>query len=287
MPTQAEKAVKFKKLHELPQTFLLPNAWSPGAARVLELKGFRAIASTSAGYAYWQGLADNAVGLESTIAHLRELCASTSLPVSADLENGFGVEPCTVAETILLAAEAGVVGGSIEDSRNDGSDELYEYGLAVERIRAAAEAAHALPFPFTLTARCESLLTGKPDLKEVIRRLQGYQEAGADVLFAPGLKSIDDMATVVRAIDRPVNVIMGMPDVPYTLRDLERAGARRISVGASLARTAFGAYLSAVDELAKDGSFGYAKNAVGGKFMNDMFGEAPRQNVLRCIPPAR
>lgn len=271
MATQLEKALRFKMLHTRSRAFIIPNAWSPGTARILELKGFEAIASTSAGYAYWQGQADNTMGRERTIEHLHELVRATVLPVSADLENGFGPRPEDVAQTIRLAAEAGVVGGSIEDSRNDGSNELFEYDLAVERVRAAAEAARALPFPFILTARCENFVIGKPDLDDTIRRLQGYQEAGADVLFAPGLETLEDIAVVVGAVDRPVNVIMGNPNVPLTLDVLGRAGVKRVSVGATLARAAFAGFLSAVDELAVHGSFRFGERAVSGVMLNDMF----------------
>lgn len=271
MATQLEKALRFKTLHTRPRAFIIPNAWSPGTTRILEHKGFEAIASTSAGYAYWQGQADNTMGRERTIEHLHDLARATVLPVSADLENGFGPRPEDAAQTIRLAAEAGVVGGSIEDSRNDGSNELFDYDLAVERIRAAAEAARALPFPFILTARCENFVIGKPDLADTIRRLQGYQEAGADVLFAPGLETLEDIAAVVGALDRPVNVIMGNPKVPLTLDVLARAGVKRVSVGATLARTAFAGFLSAVDELAVHGSFRFGERAVSGVMLNEMF----------------
>ncbi|HEY8608325.1 MAG TPA: isocitrate lyase/phosphoenolpyruvate mutase family protein [Noviherbaspirillum sp.] len=273
MHTQRDKAVRFQALHALPQAFLIPNAWSAGTARLLELKGFAAIASTSAGYAYFQGKPDNGIGRERTIEHLRELVSATTLPVSADLENGFGTSPDDTARTIRLAAAAGVVGGSIEDSRNDGTDGLFAYELAVERVRAAAEAAHALPFPFMLTARCENFVAGRPDLQDTIRRLQGYQEAGADVLFAPGLRTLDDIATVVKSVDRPVNVIMGFPGVKISVSALSAVGVRRISVGAALARAAFAAFLASVDELREQGTFRFAERAVSGKMLNELFAE--------------
>lgn len=271
MLTQREKAVRFKALHALPQAFLIPNAWSAGTARLLELKGFDAIASTSAGFAYFQGRPDNSIGRAQTIAHLRELAAATSLPVSADLENCYGTHPRDAAETIRMAAAAGVVGGSIEDSRNDGSGDLYAYDLAVERVRAAAEAARGLPFPFMLTARCENFLAGRPDLGDTIRRLQGYQEAGADVLFAPGLRTLDEIATLVKSVDRPVNVIMGLPGVRISVSALSGIGVKRVSVGATLARSAMAAFLSSADELREQGTFGFAESATGGKLLNELF----------------
>lgn len=273
--TQTDKAVRFKELHARKRAFIIPNAWTSGMARLIESKGFEAIATTSAGYAYWKGKPDNAIGLEQTIAHLRDLSNSTSLPISADLENCFCVDPLQVADAIQLAAEAGVVGASIEDSRNDGSEELFDYGLAVDRVRAAAETARALPFPFTLTARCENFLMGRTDLTDLIRRLQGYQDAGANVVFAPGLKKLEDIKTVAKAVDLPLNVIMGYPDVTLTVDMLSQAGVRRVSVGAALARTAFAAVDESLDELLEKGTFTFGKRALNGKVLNDLFAGWP------------
>src|SRR5579863_7605349 len=202
--SQNEKARAFRAYHEAPGAFIIPNPWDIGTARLLAQAGFKALATSSAGYAFSRGLPDSAVGREQMLVHLAEIAGATDLPVSADLENGFGDAPEDCAETIRLAAQAGVVGGSIEDATTRADDPIYAHEAAAERVRAAVEAARALPFPFTLTARCENYLWGRPDLGDTIRRLQAYQEAGADVLYAPGLKTREDIATLVRSVDRPV-----------------------------------------------------------------------------------
>lgn len=270
MKSQQQKAEDFRRLHQGP-CFIIPNPWDAGSARLLASLGFPALASTGAGFAFSQGLPDFAAGRDATLAHLRILNAATDLPVSADLENGYGDSPQEVARTIRMAAECGVVGGSIEDATGDSSHPLYDLPLAVERIRAAAEAARALPFPFTLTARAENFLYGHPDLKDTIARLQAYQEAGADVLFAPGLQSAADIAAVVREVERPVNVIMGFQGVQLDFTQLAELGVKRVSVGGSLARAAYGALLWAGRELKEQGTFNYANEAVSGKEMNALF----------------
>lgn len=259
---QARKAEVLAALHRQPGAFIIPNPWDAGSARLLEMLGFEALATTSAGYAFSLGKPDNHVGREQMMLHLAQLAAATSLPISADLENGFGDDPCVAAETIRLAAQAGVVGGSIEDSTGRADGPLYCLAHAAARVQAAAEAARSLPFKFTLTARAENYLVGAPDLSDVIKRLQAYQEAGADVLFAPGLKRIEDIATVVRSVDRPVNVIMGLSGVTYTLAELAAVGVKRVSVGGSLARAALGAFMRAARELREHGTFGYAADAI-------------------------
>lgn len=231
MHSQFEKAHQFKELHHQEKAFIIPNPWDAGTARLLELLGFSALATTSAGYAFSRGRLDNTIGIDEMMSHLRDIATATNLPVSADLGNGFGDDPETVAETIWRAASAGIVGGSIEDATGCADEPIYTHELAVERIRAASEAAQALPFPFTLTARAENYLVGNADLHDTIRRLQAYQEAGADVLFAPGLTSRDDIAAVVSSVDRPVNVIMGFPNTSLTLGELSEIGVRRVSVG--------------------------------------------------------
>ena len=262
MPTLADKAHAFVALHQAPQAFIIPNPWDQGSARLLEHMGFAALASTSAGYAFSRGTIDKQVGRAQMLQHLQELASVTHLPVSADLEDGFGRSPEAVAECISLAAQAGVVGGSIEDSTGLADHPLYEIAQAADRIRAAVAAARALPHPFVLTARAENYLVGRPDLHDTIRRLQAYQEAGADVLFAPGLKTAAEIATVVRAVDRPVNVIMGLPgQEAMSLADLNALGVRRVSLGASLARAAWGGLLQAGTELLTDGTFNYAHAA--------------------------
>ncbi len=203
--------------------------------------------------------------------HLKAIVAATPLPVSADLENGFGDSPDTVAETIRLAALAGVVGGSIEDATARPQDPIYAPDLAVERVRAAVAAARGLPFPFTLTARCENFLVGRPDLADTIRRLQAYQEAGADVLYAPGLSTRDEIAAVVRSVDRPINVVMGLKHVRLTLAELSALGVRRVSAGSALARTALGAFHRAATEMKERGTFDFAAGAMSMRELCDRF----------------
>jgi 2-methylisocitrate lyase-like PEP mutase family enzyme len=262
MRTQAEKGQAFRALHERKRAFILPNPWDPGTARLLERLGFEALATTSAGYAFSLGRLDNTVDRHAVMAHLVEIASATDLPVSADLGKGFGDALEIVAETIRLAADAGVVGGSIEDATGRPEDPIYSQKLAVERVRAAAEAARALPFPFTLTARAENFLVGRIDLKDTIERLQAYQEAGADVLYAPGLVNRGDIAAVVSAVDRPVNVLMGSPGVRLNLELLSEIGVRRVSVGSALSRVAYGAFLRAAREMQEHGTFTFAEEAV-------------------------
>jgi 2-methylisocitrate lyase-like PEP mutase family enzyme len=261
MATQAEKGKAFRELHERESAFIIPNPWDIGTARILAHLGFEALATTSAGYAFSAGKPDQAIAREQMLAHVGAIAAATSLPVSADLENGYGNAPGFVAETIELAADAGVVGGSIEDFTRNPALPIYEIEYAADRVRAAAERARRLPFTFTLTARAENFIAGNPDLSDTIRRLQAYQEAGADVLYAPGLTSIQDIATVVRAVDRPVNVLMGLAGVPLTRDQLSAIGVKRISVGSALARAALGAFLRGARELKQQGTFLFAEQA--------------------------
>ena len=270
-PTQAEKAERFRALHQRSGTFIIPNPWDRGTARLLAHLGFEALATTSAGYAFSTGRPDNTVSRELMLAHVSNIAAATSLPVSADLEHGYGDEPATVAETIRFAVSVGAVGASIEDSTGYPEKPLYDIGWATERIRAAAEAARKLPFPFTLTARAENHLVGRPDLKDTLRRLQAYQEAGADVLYAPGLASREDIAAVVSSVDRPVNVVMGLQGMRLGLAELSALGVKRISVGSALARVAFGAFLRAVEEMRAQGSFGFAEDAAPYRDLNSLF----------------
>ena len=271
MLTQAEKGAAFAELHRRAGTFVIPNPWDVGSARLLAHLGFEALATSSAGYAFSIGKPDNAVGREAMLAHAAAVAVATDLPVSIDLENGFGDAPEIVAETIRLAAATGAVGGSIEDATGHADDPLYERTFAMDRIRAAAEVVRSLPFPFMLTARAENYLVGKADLKATIERLQMYQEAGADVLYAPGLTSQDDIATLITSVDRPVNVLMGLKGVKLTVGDVSALGAKRISVGSGLARCALGAFLRAARDIREHGSFAFADDAVDYRTINSMF----------------
>jgi 2-methylisocitrate lyase-like PEP mutase family enzyme len=271
MLTQAEKGKIFRALHERSGAFIIPNPYDVGTARLLAYLGFEALATTSAGYAFSIGQRDNTVGRDRMMRHVAEIVAATDLPVSADLENGFGDSPETVAETIRLAAATGLAGGSIEDSTQRPEHPIYELELAIERIRAAADVVRALPFSFTLTARAENYLVGRPDLKDTIKRLQAYQEAGADVLFAPGLASKQDIVAVVSSLDRPVNVIMGLQGVRLSLAELSEIGVKRISVGSALSRAALGAFLRAGREMRERGTFAFADEAVSYREINATF----------------
>jgi 2-methylisocitrate lyase-like PEP mutase family enzyme len=268
MISQLEKSRAFAELHRKGHCFVIPNPWDAGSAKLLEHLGFQALATTGAGYAFSQGKPDLSVTARDMLPHLAALTAATDLPISADLQNGLGDSPESTAETILEAAKTGIVGGSIEDASGDPAHPIYPLELAQERIRAAADAAKSLGFKFTLTARAENYLYGRPDLDDTIRRLQAYQEAGADVLFAPGLQSADDIKTLVNAIDRPLNVIMGFQGVQLTVAQLADLGVTRISLGGSLARTAYGALLRAGKEVLEHGTFDYANEAIPGKAMN-------------------
>lgn len=268
---QIDKAVEFQRLHTQTGPFVTPNPWDAGSARLLADLGFPALASTGAGYAFSCGLSDKTVGRQRMMDHLRELAAATRLPVSADLENGFGDTPEAVATTIRLAAEAGVVGGSIEDATGKPDAPLYPLSLAVERIQAAVEASRALSFPFVLTARAENFVVGRPDLDDAIRRLQAYQEAGADVLFAPGLTQREDIASVIASVDRPLNVMMGGQGMQLSLPELGKLGVKRISLGASLARAAQGELLRAAREIREAGSFTYTDRAVSARELHRVF----------------
>lgn len=269
--TQFEKAQRFKALHEDAAGFVIPNPWDAGSARLLESLGFSALASTSAGLAFSKGLPDGAVSREAVMQHLTEMAQATSLPISADLGDGFGRQPQDVASCIADAARSGVVGGSIEDSSGQSNAPILEFELAVERIAAAVEAARSLPFPFTLTARSENYFVGAPDLDDTIRRLHAFQEAGADVLFAPGLVRREDIAEVLRSVDRPLNVLIGIPGMQLSVAELIDMGVRRISVGGSLARTALGALVRAATELKEYGTTTYAQSAIRGAELNALF----------------
>jgi 2-methylisocitrate lyase-like PEP mutase family enzyme len=269
--TQADKGRIFRALHQRAKAFIIPNPWDAGTARLLAHLGFEALATTSAGYAFSMGQRDNTIDRSEMMAHVSRIAAATDLPVSADLENGFGDAPEAASESIWLAAAAGAVGGSIEDMSRQPGHPIYDCEFAAERVRAAAEAAHALPFPFTLTARAENYLAGRPDLKDTINRLQAYQMAGADVLYAPGLTSKEDIMTIVKSLDRPINVVMGLQGVQLNLAKLSEIGVRRVSVGSALSRAALGAFLRAGQEMAEHGSFTFAEEAVSYRDLSAIF----------------
>lgn len=269
--TQAEKGAAFRALHERATAFIIPNPWDVGSAHILAHLGFEALATTSMGYAFSIGKRDTAVGRDAMLAHLASIANATDLPVSADLENGYGDDPVTVTETIRLAAAAGVVGGSIEDATGRKDDPIYAFDVAVQRVRAAVEAARSLPFTFTLTARAENYLHGRADLNDTIKRLKAFEDAGADVLYAPGLRSQDDIAAVVKALRRPVNVLMGLQGMLLSASELTQLGVRRISVGSALYRAAMGGFLRAANEMRNQGTFTFAGDAAKPRDIDQAF----------------
>lgn len=269
-----EKADTFKMLHRQPGIFVTPNPWDAGSARILESLGFKALATTSAGLAFSLGKPDGhaAVTRNETLQNAESIVRATTLPVSADLENGYGDDPSLCAETIILAAKAGLSGGSIEDATGNPDHPIYPFELAVERVKAAVEAARTLPHSFTLTARAENLLYGSTDLKDTINRLVAFADAGADVLFAPGLKTREEIDTLVKAVaPRPVNVIMGLAGVHLSLNELEDLGVKRVSIGSSLFRAAYSGFIKAAEEITKQGSFYYAEEAKPYTELNELF----------------
>jgi len=253
----------FRHLHEREGVFVIPNPWDVGSARILAGMGFEALATTSAGMAFALGLREGTVSEADTLDHCRTIVKATNLPVSADLEKGFGDSPRAVADCIGHAAGIGLAGCSIEDHRGNSKAPIYEFELAVERITAAAEAAQALPKDFVLTARTENFLWGRPDLDDSIRRLQAFSEAGADVLYAPGLGDIENIRTLCAEVDKPVNVVMGLPGKRYSVDELALAGVKRISLGAASARAAYGTLVSAANEINQQGSFTFADDIIG------------------------
>ncbi|HDS1709829.1 oxaloacetate decarboxylase [Pseudomonas alloputida] len=274
MDVQTLRAEAFKALHARDGAFVIPNPWDAGSAKLLASLGFEALATTSAGLAFSLGRpdAEGALSLDDTLDNAGEIVDATALPVAADLENGFGDLPEDCAQTILRAAEIGLVGGSIEDASGRSDAPIYDFGLAVERVRAAVQAARSLPFPFTLCARAENLLHGRMDLDDTILRLQAYAEAGADVLYAPGLRTVEEIRAVVQAVaPRPVNVLMGMAGVPLSVNQLQDLGVRRVSVGSSLARAALGAFYRAAQEIRDEGTFGYGEQTMPFAQLNDLF----------------
>ncbi|MFL6246782.1 MAG: oxaloacetate decarboxylase [Thermoanaerobaculia bacterium] len=262
MTSVNEKADAFRALHEAPGAFVMPNPWDAGSARLVASLGFRALATSSGASASVLGRRDGMVTRDEALAHARAIVEATDLPVAADLEKGFGDSPDVVAETIRMAAEAGLAGGSIEDATGDPRKPLYDIDDAVKRVEAAVAAARALPFRFTLTARAENFLRGNPDLDDTIRRLQAFEKAGADVLFAPGLPDLAAVRAVCAAVSKPVNFMVGIRGRSFTVPELEAAGVKRISLATSLYRAAMTGLLHAAREVKERGTFDYLDSAI-------------------------
>lgn len=276
MAEQQTKFERFKALHHRDEAFVIPNPWDAGSARILAGLGFEALATTSAGYAFSKGKRDSFASLTrgEILDNAAEIVGASDLPVSADLEDGFGAAPEICAETIRLATAVGLVGGSIEDATGDPARPIYDLSHAVERVQAAAEASRKLPF--LLTARAENFLWERPDLDDTIRRLQAFSAAGADVLYAPGLPDIDAIRTVCAAVDKPVNVVMGLKGPRYSVAELSAAGVRRVSVGGSFARAALGALLRAAEEVKSLGTFDYAAEAIPAATLSRLMSQEKR-----------
>jgi 2-methylisocitrate lyase-like PEP mutase family enzyme len=267
--SQNDKAARFQALHQRPQAFVIANVWDGGSARILAALGFEALATSSGASAGTLGRRDGAVTRDEALLQGRSIAAATDLPLSGDLEKGFADQPELVAQTIRLAAQAGFVGGSIEDATGDKDAPLYDIGQATERVAAAAQAARALGFPFTLTARAENFLRGKPDLDDTIKRLQAFEKAGADVLFAPGLPDLASVRAVCTALTKPVNFMVGIKGRSFTVAELEAAGVKRISLATSLYRAAMRGLVTAAQEIKAGGTFGFLDQALTSSELND------------------
>lgn len=276
MAEQQAKFERLKALHQRDEAFVIPNPWDAGSARILASLGFEALATTSAGYAFSRGKRDSFASLTrgEILDNAAEIVGATDLPVSADLEDGFGAAPEICAETIRLACEVGLVGGSIEDATGEPARPIYDLSHSVERVQAAAEAARKLPF--LLTARAENFLWERPDLDDTIKRLQAFSAAGADVVYAPGLPDIDAIRTICAAVDKPVNVVMGLKGPRYSVAELSAAGVRRVSVGGSFARAALGALLRAAEEVKSSGTFTYAADAIPAATLSQLMSQEKR-----------
>lgn len=275
--TQSEKGRRFQALHARDGAFVIPNPWDAGTARILAALGFEALTTTSAGLAFALGRRDGEgnISRDETLANAKAIADATDLPVAADLENGFGDAPETVAETIRLAGDAGLAGGSIEDATGDPSHPIYDFGHAVERVAAAAEAARALPNPFVLVGRAENFLHGRPDLDDTIRRLQAFEAAGAGALYAPGLGRPEDIRTVCASVSKPVNVVMGLRGGALSVAELADLGVRRISLGSTMVRAALGAFIRGAREIRERGTFSFAEDAVSYAQANDYMAATP------------
>ena len=271
-PTQSEKATHFRALHTGPDVFVIPNPWDVPSTRILAASGFQALATSSAASASVLGRKDGDLTRDQALEHARTIVQATDLPVSADLEKGFGEAPEIVAETVRLAGEAGLVGCTIEDSTGNQDRPLFDFSLAVERIAAAAEASRSFSFPFMLTARAHNLLYPNPSLDETIRRLRAYEQAGADVLFAPGLPDLDAVKTLCSAVSKPVNFMVGIKGKSFSIPDLAAAGVRRISLATSLYRAAMTGFLQALREMKETGGFSFVDSSVTTADINEAMG---------------
>ncbi|HEX9214405.1 MAG TPA: isocitrate lyase/phosphoenolpyruvate mutase family protein [Bradyrhizobium sp.] len=269
MSSQSEKAKAFQALHARPGAFIIPNPWDAGTAKLLAAMGFEALATTSLGLA--NKLGSSAVSLDAILDNCRVIAEATELPVSVDLENCGAHEPRRAAEAIRRAAEAGAVGGSIEDSTGDRARPIYDFALAVERVQAAVEMARSLSIPFTLTARSENFLHGRKDLDDTIKRLRAFEAAGADVLYAPGVYDLATIKTVVSSVTKPFNLVMGFADPTLTLAQLSAAGVKRISVGGAMSRFALAAFLRSAREMKESGTFTYVSEMAPIKELRDAF----------------
>ena len=269
MRSQADKAARFRELHQRPGAFIIPNPWDAGTAKLLAAMGFEALATTSLGLA--NTLGSTTVSLDAILENCKIIAAATDLPVNADLENCGADDPKAAARAITRAAEAGCVGGSIEDFTGNPHEPIYDFSLAVERVQAAVEAARALPFPFTLTARAENFLYGRKDLDDTVKRLQAFEAAGADVLYSPGLYDIDTIHTAVSSIGKPFNLVMGFADPTLTLDQLSKAGVKRISVGGAMARYALAAFLRSAREMKDHGAFTFVREMAPMKEVREAF----------------
>jgi len=276
MVTREEKYRVLRALHERPGAFVIPNVWNAGSAKIIAALGFEALATTSAGFAFAEGRSDTSADLtgEGVLENAKSIVRATELPVSADLLDGFGPSPEACAATIRFASGIGLAGGSIEDSTGDANDPIYEFQLAVQRVAAAAQAAHDCPF--ILTARAENFLHGRPDLDDTIRRLQSFEEAGADVLYAPGLPSLEAIRQVCASVSKPVNVIMGLKGATFSVEQLAAVGVKRISVGGFFARAALGALVRAAREVKDKGTFTFAEEALPSADAKALMANVPR-----------
>jgi 2-methylisocitrate lyase-like PEP mutase family enzyme len=270
MATQQEKAQTFRALHEREGAFVIPNPWDIGSARLFEALGFEALATTSAGFAYSLGRRDGQVSREEKLTHCRALCEASSLPVSADLEKCFSDDPKEAAETIALGAEAGLVGGSIEDATGDPTKPIYDFNHAVERVAAAAQVAKSLDTPFVLTARAENFLHGRRDMNDTIRRLQAFEAAGADVLYAPGPATLDEAREITSALTRPVNMLV-TPMKGVTVADLAQAGVKRISIGGAMMRAVIGTLVRGSRQMLDEGRFDWGADMMPTPEINELF----------------